>query len=537
MEAPHDDALTDVQAGAEARAEAGTRDGMGRPTAVTVVAVASAAVLVLEVLSVRLVAPFAGLTLETYTASIGVALGAIAFGAALGGRAADAVPPLTLVGPLLVTGGALFMLARPIVLGLGPAMRGAGPLGALILVGAGITVPVAVLSALPPMVVKTQLSRLDETGTVVGRYSALGTLGALAGTFLTGYVLLVTLPVSRVLLVAGGILVALGGWLTVRYGSWRSRAPQGAALVLVAAGGLVAVPAPCDYETPYYCARVLTDPAREGGRLLMLDDLRHAYVDLDDPRYLEFAYAQRMADVIEEMAPPARPLTALHVGGGGFTMPRWLEATRPSSRSRVLEIDPVVVRLGRERLGLRTGPGLEVRVGDARQGIAEEPSGGYDLVIGDAFGSLSVPWHLATREFVQEVRRVLRPGGLYLLNVIDNPPLRFLGAELATIQAVFPQVTVVATAAGLAGTGGGNFVVVAGTELPDRQAVAARVARHPMPAHLASPAQVAELRGAARPLTDDEAPVDQLLTPYRPASEAVQGRPGQCSHSSQTTRS
>src|SRR6266545_4239860 len=158
MKAPDDD-----------HAIAGVRDGMGRPTAVTVVVAASAAVLVLEVLSVRLVAPFSGLTLETYTASIGVALGAIAFGAALGGRTADSVRPLTLVGPLLVAGGALFMLARPIVLALGPGLRGTGPLGALILVGAGITAPVAVLSALPPMVVKTQLARLDETGTVVGR--------------------------------------------------------------------------------------------------------------------------------------------------------------------------------------------------------------------------------------------------------------------------------------------------------------------------------------------------------------------------------
>jgi hypothetical protein len=496
---------------------------MARWIAVLVVIFSSAAVLVLEVLSVRLVAPYAGLTLETYTAAIGVTLGAIAFGAAMGGRAADEVRPGLLVGPLLVAGGVAFLAARPIVLAVGPALRGSGPLGALLLISLGVVLPVALLSAVPPVVVKTQLARLDETGTVVGRFSALGTLGALAGTFLTGYVLLVTLPVSRVLLVTGILLAALGGWLTLRYAGPRKALGQGAAFGLVAAAGLVAVPPPCDYETPYYCARVVTDDRRDGGRLLLLDDLRHAYVDLDDPEHLEFAYAKRMANLVAGVSPADRPLTALHVGGGGFTLPRWLAASRPGSRSKVLELDPVVVRLAEEKLGLRTGPDLQVRVGDARQGIAAEPTGGYDLVVGDAFGSLSVPWHLATSEFLAEVRRVLRPDGLYLLNVIDNPPLSFLAAELATLRETFGQVAVLGTAAELAGQAGGNFVVAAGARLPDHAGLADRAARYGEPGGVLAGAEVDRLRKDARPLSDDRAPVDQLLTPYDVRVSAAAG--------------
>jgi hypothetical protein len=513
-----------TETGDTAPADAGEAAGpaparaMSPELAVAIVVVASAAVLVLEVLSVRLVAPYAGLTLETYTAAIGVALAAIAFGAALGGRAADALRPVSLVGPLLVAGGVLFLFARPLVLLVGPALRGTGPLGALILVALGIALPVAVLSALPPVVVKTQLSRLDQTGTVVGRFSALGTVGALAGTFLTGYVLLATLPTSRVLLVTGMFLAAAGALLTLRYRGplrLRSGGPQAAAALVVAVAGLVAVQSPCDAETPYYCLRVDADPQRPSGRVLYLDDLRHAYVDLDDPRYLDFSYAQRMGDVIDEMTPPGRPLRALYIGGGGFTLPRWLAATRPGSHSRVLELDRVVVEVGRERLGLRTGPDLQVRIGDARQGIAAEPAAGYDLVVGDAFGSLSVPWHLATTEFVAEVRRVLRPGGLYVLNVIDHPPLRFLAAELATLHAVFPQVTVVGDEDQMEGRQGGNLVLVAGDRLPDPAALAARARARNAPDRPAEPGQLARLRGDARPLTDDDAPVDQLLTPYR----------------------
>lgn len=503
---------------------------MSRPIAVVLVVASSAAVLVLEILSMRLVAPYVGLTLETYTASIGVALGAIAVGAALGGRAADARGPDRIIGPLLVLGGALTMLARPLVTGLGPGLRGGGPVAAVFLVALGIALPVAVLSAVPPAVVKTQLARLTETGTVVGRFSALGTAGALAGTFATGYVLLATLPVSRALLATGVAMVALGAWQL--FGGWfaglvRRNRPASAGrpddarrrsgvkllgLTVLGVGLVVAVPPPCDVETAYYCARVVADG--ETGRVLYLDDLRHSYVDLADPTHLEFTYTKRFADVINLTAPPGQPIEALHLGGGGFTMPRWLAATRPGSASTVLELDPSVVELAGAELGLRTGPRLRVRTGDARTNIADERTGAYDLVIGDAFGGRSVPWHLATQQFVEEVDRVLRPDGIYLANIIDNPPLRFLAAELATLRQVFPQVIVLASADQLTGDEGGNFVVVAGSRLPDPAGLVDAAAARGEPGGVGAGPAVDRLVGGARPLTDDWAPVDQLLTPY-----------------------
>lgn len=516
---------------------------MTRALAVVVVVASSAAVLVLEILSMRLVAPYVGLTLETYTASIGVALGAIAVGAAFGGQAADTRDPNGLIGPLLVAGGALTMLAQPLVTTFGPALRGGGPPAAVILIALGIAVPAAVLSAVPPAVVKTQLARLTETGTVVGRFSALGTAGALAGTFGTGYLLLATLPVSLALLTAGVAMVALGLWQLLRHWlarrgsrdaqvggeqSARTRRRVGVSLfglTLLGGGLLVAVPPPCDVETAYYCARV--EPDGDTGRVLYLDDLRHSYVDLADPDHLEFTYTRRFADVISMTArsapgggaqagaaDQAAPVRTLHLGGGGFTMPRWIAANRPGSASTVLELDPSVVELAREELGLRTGSGLRVRTGDARVNIAGEPTGTYDFVIGDAFGGRSVPWHLTTRQFVEQIDRVLSPDGMYLANIIDNPPLEFLAAELATLRSVFPQVIVLADAEQLAGEKGGNFVVVAGSQLPDAAALESAAASRGEPGGVAAGGDVDRLVGDARPLTDDWAPVDQLLTPY-----------------------
>jgi spermidine synthase len=246
---------------------------------------------------------------------------------------------------------------------------------------------------------------------------------------------------------------------------------------------------------------------------LLLDNLRHSYVDLDDPTYLEFSYTQLMGDVVATIAPAGQPIRALHVGGGGFTLPRYIAATRPGSHSRVLELDPNVRATAREERGLVTGPDLEVRVGDARLGIAEEPTDSRDLVIGDAFGGAAVPWHLTTTEFLEHVRRVLRPNGIYAVNVIDYPPLGFARAELATLRSVFPHVAVFGPESRVNGSSGGNVILLASeSPIPVDALEAANRARSDTDSVVVDPTRLDQFIGDAPVLTDDFAPVDQLLT-------------------------
>jgi MFS family permease len=466
----------------------------------------SAAVLVLEILAGRLVAPYVGVSIETFTGVIGTILAGIALGSAAGGRLADRRDARRLIGPAVVAGGILALLSLPVVSGLGPVVTGGGPVAIVALAAGAFFAPAVVLSAVSPMAAKLRLASLSETGAVVGGLSAAGTAGALFGTFVTGFVLVAAVPTRPLVLALGIALVCAGVALWWWLGARPPLPPVLGALVL-ATGSAVAVPGPCEEHTVYYCARVESDPGRASGRILLLDTLRHSYVDLEDPTHLEFRYVRLFADVVDAEFPTATPLDPLHLGGGGFTFPRYLDATRPGSTSLVLEIDPGLVELATDELGLETGPDLRVEVGDARTALAQLPADGYDLAVGDAFGGLSVPWHLATVEVAEQLDRVLRPQGVYVANVIDGGPDRLVRAETATLASVFAHVAVIAPPAG-AGDAPANHVLVASNAplaLTQDDIV-------PGDGVVLTGEEVTAFVGGAHPLTDDFAPADQLLT-------------------------
>jgi spermidine synthase len=481
---------------------------------------ASGAVLVLEIVALRLVGPYVGVTLQVSSSVIGISLAAIAYGAWLGGRLADQYDPRMLLAPALILGAIGTAVTLPLVRWGGELLRGGAAPAVLLLAALAVFLPAFVLSAIPPMVVKLQLSSLREAGTVVGRLSSIGTLGAITATLGTGFVFVAAMPSSAIVLSLAGLLalggLTLGWWLRRDEnhpdlpGSPRFRAML-ATIGLLGAGMGAVSPTPCDVETAYHCARVEVDPENPGGRTLLLNSAPHSYVDLDDPRHLEFEYIQWLGAVTDVLRPAGSPVDALHIGGGGFTMPAYLRATRPGSDQLVLELDGELVDLDRRELGLVTGPDLRVQVGDARVGVAGRPSGAYDLVIGDAFGDQVVPWHLATREMATEISRTLRPDGIYAQNVIDYPPDRFIRTEVATVAAAFPHVALIAPADALAGETGSNFVIVASRSPLPLDALRTRLGRVEKPVELLSGDGFARYIDGARVLTDDYAPTDQLL--------------------------
>ncbi|AKZ60181.1 putative spermidine synthase [Streptomyces ambofaciens ATCC 23877] len=487
--------------------------GLGPRAAAGLVFGSSAAVLVVEIVALRLLAPYLGLTLETSTMVIGIALTAIALGSWLGGRLADQVDPRRLIGPALGLSG--------VVVALTPAVLRTtaewAPAALLLIASLTILVPGALLSAVTPIVTKLRLTSLAETGTVVGRLSGVGTVGAIVGTVLTGFVLVSRLPVSGILIGLGTLLV-LGSALV----EWRTRGWSGtpALALVVVAGGLATVVAPggCDTETKYHCARVVADPDRDSGRTLVLDGVRHSYVDIDDPTFLKFTYVRALASVVDAAFPEGEPLVAHHLGGGGLTFPRYLAAERPGTRSVVSEIDGGVVRVNRDLLGAGPRTGIDVRTEDGRLGLRRLDTGSRDLVVGDAFGGVSVPWHLTTVEAMTDVRRVLDEDGLYVANLIDHGDMAFARAEAATLGAVFEHVALVGEPAdiGLDPTvtpDGGNLVLLASRRPVDLRAVQRALDARRTGWKTVTGGDLGSWTGDAQLLTDDHAPVDQLLQP------------------------
>jgi spermidine synthase len=478
---------------------------------------ASAAVLILEILAVRLLAPHLGITLEVTTGVIGTVLAGIAVGTWLGGRLADQMDPRRLLGPILILGGVLALAVVPLVTLVANAGVGSSAQGILIFAGIAFFLPAAVLSAASPTVVKLQLHHLGQTGSVVGRYSAIGTTGAIAGSFVTGFVLVSAVPTRPIVIALGVALIAAGIVISATIGQIRSTGSLGLALA-VAAGAIVWAilsPNPCQHESAYFCIRVEVASADGSERLLHMDTLRHAYVDLDDPTRLEFAYTRLLGDVADALAPESAPITVLHVGGGGFTLPRYVEATRPGSVNRVLELDPLVLDIARKELGVTTSDQLTVALGDGRLSLRDEPDDAYDLAIGDAFAGPAVPWHLTTTEFLRDIQRVLQPEGIYVANIIDYPPLELARAQLATFAAVFDHVGLYGPMSRLDGTRGGNVILLASDEpLPEQAILRANMAREGS-AHLAtSETEISSFVESASVLRDDFAPTDQLLTRF-----------------------
>lgn len=475
--------------------------------AAALVFVAAGAVLMLEILAVRLLAPYVGLTLETTTSIIGAALAGIAIGAALGGYFADHTNTRRLIVGLLVGGGLLALLIVPVVHWLGPGARGAGNLAALGITIAALVPAATVLSAVSPAVAHLQLHDLRASGTVVGRLSAWATAGALLGTFGTGFVLVPLMPVSSAVLAIGGMLVLVGVCVGASSRLLSMAGVAGVALsALVLGAWSGSLDSPCEAETKYHCVNIERYRAHPSGRSLILDDLHHSYVDLDDPTHLQLHYVKWIGKAIDAVYPLKEPLDIVFVGGGGFTLPRWLLATRPGSHALVLEVDGELVDFDREHLGLHTSPALQVSIGDARVGMLDVDTDSSDVVVGDAFGNLAVPWHLATAEWIDEVQRVLKPGGLYALNVVDLPPLDLVRAETATLLDAFDYVRIVSFGAEEHLLGGNAVLLASDQPIPDAAATENKYAT------TMSSSGVESFAADAQVLRDDFAPADQLLT-------------------------
>lgn len=178
---------------------------------------------------------------------------------------------------------------------------------------------------------------------------------------------------------------------------------------------------------------------------------RQTVVKVGDPAHLELPYAPAAFTGLALCREPRRVLV---VGLGGGTLPMFLRHYYPEATIDAVDIDPDVVRVAREYFGFKEDARLRGIVADGRAFI-EQTREPYDLLFLDAFGSDFVPPTLTTQEFLQAVRRAVRPDGVVVGNIWGRESNRLYDAMVRTYQEVFDDLYLLNV------RGAGNVIVLA----------------------------------------------------------------------------
>jgi spermidine synthase len=379
------------------------------------VVMSGGAVLAVEILGTRLIGPFYGTSLYLWSALIGVTLGALSLGYALGGRLADRGPRLGAFAAL-IAGAGLWIAAIPWLRY--PLLAVAAPLGlrTAVLFAAMVLffAPLTLLGMTTPYAVRLRAASVETSGRAAGGIYALSTIASLAAALLTGFILIPLAGASRLAFLIGAALV-----VTALAGPARSKGkgvPAMVAIVAVVAAAVFAAPGGranpdaglvAIAESPYAEIRVVDG---DGTRLMLIDGMVHAEVDTttwdSPPSYIDVL--ELAADFYEY------PGTTLLVGLGGGTLAK--RFVGKGWNVDVVEIDPEVTRVAERYFGFRPSH-ARVFHRDGREFMIEHEET-YDLIILDAFGSSSIPFHLVTKEAFALCKARLAPGGVLALNVI-----------------------------------------------------------------------------------------------------------------------
>ena len=483
---------------------------------VTLQGAISGASLVVEIVAGRMIAPYVGMSLYTWTAIIAVVLAGFSVGHWWGGRMAGAGtgPALrragwTMVGAAVTTGAAALLL-RAVA---GPVLETlADPLAAITALTMLVFFLPSLFAGVPaPILAVVAMEGKTAPERALGAMFAAGAVGAIGGTLLAGFLFISLLGSAATL----AIITALYAVSAVTCFWLARRAPDlaaigGVALAMAMGAGALALPPICDRESRYYCIRTVDlsgDPS-DPVRLMVLDHLAHGISAEAAPRVM-FTPHTAMLDALPRMRFP-QGFSSFHIGGGSYSVPRaW--ADRGIGPITVAEIDPAVTATAEAAFWFDPKT-ARILHRDARRALAQETER-YDVIVGDAFTDIAVPAHLVTEEFFRLVADRLTEGGLYVMNVVDSTDrLDALSALVVTLRQAFSTVEVWTEARPPEPGERRVFVLVAGAAASPISQIETR-APDPMRFAVLDPAFVDDVIAHRAPpvLTDDFAPIDRLV--------------------------
>ena len=409
--------------------------------------VCGAVLLGLEIVGSRVLAPYFGSSIFVWGSLISTFLAGLTIGYYMGGFLADRRPRLLAMAVLILIAGVLVVIlpvVHPMVnrtiasVDFGPRLS---PLVATVCL---FFLPSVFMGTVSPYAIKLAASSLATIGNTAGLIYAISTAGSIVGALLTAFYLIQMIGVRSILYSLGVTLMALALLLIIIH-----RATGGRLSKRAMAWGIVGIfcsslPALAALNTLYekdslYHHIIVTDD--DGMRTLRFDRLRQSALDLNQPDRMVFHYTQYLHLA---MAFHDNPQRVLFIGLGGGSTPRRFHRDYPTLRIDVAELDPEVISVAKRYFMFQESEHMQVQAVDGRIFLQKTPHR-YDVIVLDAYYADAIPFHLSTREFLQELKAKLTPTGILVSNIIGTvrgADSKLFRSMLKTLQTEFPQTYV-----------------------------------------------------------------------------------------------
>ena len=409
----------------------------------------SASSLIVEIVAGRMIAPYVGMSLYTWTSIIAVVLAGFSVGHWWGGKIASLpteralrITGWTMIAAACTTAGATLLLrafAGPVV------ETFTHPLAAItILSFLAFFLPSLFAGVPAPILTVVAMRDRERSEQALGAMFASGAVGAIFGTLLAGFLFVPWIGSVKTLLVITCVYV-IAALICFRLGKAKGHAAHAPVLAIGVALGTgiwaLSLPPVCDRESSYYCIRTVavSDNPDDPVNLMVVDHLAHGISAREAPRVM-FTEHAAMLDALPRMRMDTAQFTSFHIGGGTYSVPRaW--ADRGIGGITIAEIDPVVTEVAVDQFWFDPASATILHE-DARVALRRSTQT-FDVIVGDAFTDIAAPEHLVTRQFFDLVSRRLSPDGVFVMNLLDNlDRLDALAAVVVTLRDVFPSVEV-----------------------------------------------------------------------------------------------
>lgn len=414
--------------------------------------ITGACVLIVEVVAVRILSPYFGNTIFSFSSVISVILAALSIGYYYGGKLADGYPKQKYFFGLISASGVVLVVLYLLGQILLPALSyflpiTVGPLVSSLLL---FFLPALLLGTLSPYAVKLQslLGPQEGIGSLSGKIFFWSTVGSIFGSLLAGFVLIPILGINLIIIAVGAVLFLLGAVPLLFARHWRKNIYQSFLFLFVMSSSILFGAGNINAEIIYdqdgvYERLIVYDKVVDGRPVRFFQQDRSnssaMFLDSDDPTDLVHDYTKYY--VLYEIFKP-EVNNALVLGGGIYSVPKALLVEPSIARVDVVEIEPSLIDLAKKYFNFKEDDRLHNHVQDGRRFLVDN-SQQYDFIFSDVYHSLySVPAHFTTKEFFKLAKTRLSVDGIFMANLIGDLSIQepsFILSEIKTFQTVFPN--------------------------------------------------------------------------------------------------